>query len=157
MDGSASQTDTADSGLRYNVTGTRIVAALIDMVVIAALFVFMALAWGDVGKTTTNGSTSYHMYLWNGPFLLFLLAGFAYFFLFEGLFAATLGKIVLGLRIVDVDGSACSWTAVFIRNILRFIDGLPILYLVGLISVAVTEKKQRLGDMAAHTLVVRPR
>ena len=139
------------------MTGSRIVAALIDIVVITALFVIMALAWGDVSKTTNDGNTSYHIYLWNGPFLLFLVASFAYFVVLEGLIGATLGKLVMGLRVVDVDGSDCSWPAALIRNVLRFIDGLPIFYLVGLIAVAVNEKKQRLGDLAAQTLVVRVR
>jgi uncharacterized RDD family membrane protein YckC len=157
MDASVSQAETGEVALRYNVTGTRIVAALIDIAVIAAVFVMMALAWGDVGKSGNDGSSSFHVYLTGGPFLLFLVATFAYFVLFEGLLGATLGKIAAGLRVVDVDGSGCSWPAAFIRNVLRFIDALPVFYLVGLIAVAVNEKKQRLGDLAAKTLVVRAR
>jgi uncharacterized RDD family membrane protein YckC len=42
-----------------------------------------------------------------------------------------------------------------LRNVLRIVDFLPVLYLVGLVTVAVSQRNQRLGDLAAGTLVVR--
>ena len=86
-----------------------------------------------------------------------MLLQFAYFILFEAFFAATLGKMVMGLRVVKADGSPYSWSSVIVRNLLRFIDALPVFYLIGLITVAVSKRNQRLGDMAAGTLVVRAR
>ena len=59
----------------------------------------------------------------------------------------------MGLRVVKEDGGKLDWGASIIRNILRIIDGFAF-YLVGAIVVWVSKKKQRLGDMAAHTLVV---
>ena len=67
---------------------------------------------------------------------------------------ATLGKKAMGLKVVRENGEAMDWGAVIIRNLLRIIDGIAF-YLVGAIVVWVSKKRQRLGDMAAKTLVVR--
>jgi uncharacterized RDD family membrane protein YckC len=75
--------------------------------------------------------------------------------IFEGLIATTPGKLLMGLKVVKLNGERYDWRAVLLRNIIRIIDGAPILYIVGLISIAVTEKNQRLGDLAAGTVVVR--
>ena len=55
MDAQGSQTETAEAALQYNVTGTRIVAALLDTLVLAILFVVMAFAFGDTGKESSDG------------------------------------------------------------------------------------------------------
>ena len=73
----------------------------------------------------------------------------------ERVWAATLGKLIMGLTVVKVGGGLYGWKSVLLRNIFRIIDGLPIFYLLGFISVVATPKNQRLGDFAAGTLVVR--
>jgi uncharacterized RDD family membrane protein YckC len=68
---------------------------------------------------------------------------------------ASLGKMLLGIKVVREDtGEVPGVGAAVIRTLLRLIDGL-FAYLVGFIAVLVSAKRQRLGDMAAHTLVVR--
>lgn len=69
----------------------------------------------------------------------------------------TFGKAALGIRVVAVDGSPVSFLAAVIRNVLRVIDLLPGTYLVGTIAVLATDKNQRLGDLAANTIVVHQR
>lgn len=58
-------------------------------------------------------------------------------------------------------GQNCSWMglsgAATIRTILRIIDTLPVLYLVGIIVILLTERNQRVGDIVADTAVVRAR
>lgn len=157
MDAQIQEQELPQTSLQYKVVGTRIVAALIDIALFVVLFIVMSVLWGDTGTTSQNGTHNAHVYLTGGPLLLFFVIQFAYFLLLEGLFGATLGKIVTGLKVVAVDGSPVGWTAALIRNVLRFIDALPIFYLVGLIVVAISEKKQRLGDLAGQTLVVRAR
>ena len=66
-----------------------------------------------------------------------------------------MGKWIMGLRVVKLDGQPYGWWSVIGRNIIRVIDGLPVLYLVGIIVVALSLNKQRLGDMVAGTSVVR--
>ena len=149
---------TGSSGgpLDYKVTGRRIVAALLDLIPLVVLFFVMAAAFGDSGKTVDDGdTTTYSVRLDGGPFVLYILLTWAYFLIFEGFTARTPGKFLMGLKVVKLDGGRYDWKAVLVRNIVRFVDGLPFLYIVGLIAVAVTEKKQRLGDLAAGTTVVR--
>ena len=77
--------------------------------------------------------------------MLFLAGQLAYFVLLEGLLGATLGKLVMGLRVVKLDGSPYSWPAALIRNVLRFVDGLPVFYLVGLILWLLRRKSSDSG------------
>lgn len=67
----------------------------------------------------------------------------------------TLGKRLLGLRVVEATGLRLRPSQVVIRNLLRFIDMLPGLYLVGGACCVVNRRRQRLGDIAASTVVIR--
>ena len=156
MDIEPGPTGSSGGPLDYKVTGRRIVAALLDIIPLAVLFLVMAAAFGDFGNTVDEGETTTFSAGLNGwPLVLYLLLNFGYFVVFEGLAARTPGKFIMGLKVVKLDGGRYDWKAVLVRNVLRIIDGLPFLYIVGLIAVAVTEKNQRLGDLAAGTTVVR--
>lgn len=67
---------------------------------------------------------------------------------------ATPGKMLLRLAVLHQDGSPVGWTASILRNFLRFADFLPVAYGFGLVSMLVTRDFQRLGDLAAGTVVV---
>ncbi|HTI14190.1 MAG TPA: RDD family protein [Dictyobacter sp.] len=79
-----------------------------------------------------------------------------YFIILEGTMGATLGKKILGLKVVNQDGSPISWGASIIRNILRIIDWI-FCYILGAILIWTSSTRQRLGDRAAHTVVVKSR
>lgn len=90
---------------------------------------------------------------------IYLLIAFATFWLYNVLFevfnrGATPGKRALGLRVMNVNGTPVGWAGSTIRNLLRFVDFLPGVYLFGFISVYLSERFQRLGDLAAGTIVV---
>lgn len=67
----------------------------------------------------------------------------------------TFGKRLLRLRVADAHGLRLQGSQIFMRNVLRFFDMLPFFYLIGGVSCAVTAKAQRLGDIAANTVVIR--
>jgi len=67
----------------------------------------------------------------------------------------TVGKRVLRLRVVDAQGLRLQFNQVAVRNLVRFIDMLPLCYLVGGIACVLSKKAQRLGDLAANTVVIR--
>src|SRR5688572_18151972 len=67
----------------------------------------------------------------------------------------TFGKRMMRLRVVDAQGLRLKFSQVVIRNLLRFVDMLPVLYLVGGVACLLTRRAQRLGDFAANTIVVR--
>ncbi len=66
----------------------------------------------------------------------------------------TIGKRVMKLRVVDARGLRLNFSQIVLRNLLRFIDGLPVFYLVGGIAALLNRRGQRLGDLAADTLVI---
>jgi uncharacterized RDD family membrane protein YckC len=66
----------------------------------------------------------------------------------------TPGKRIAGVRIVTRSGGAPGTAALLIRNVFRLIDGLPMLYAVGLVTCFMTANRVRIGDMAAGTLLV---
>ena len=101
------------------------------------------------GQTTADGFN-----LTGLPAIVSFLIGIGYYLVMEATTGATLGKMALGLRDVRVDGGAISWGESAIRNVLRIVDGLFI-YLVAVILIATSAKRQRLGDRAADTIVVR--
>ncbi len=128
--------------------GRRAVAVIIDGILLFVVFYVLALA---TGNTNVEGFR-----MTGAPALGSFLIGFGYFIVMEATQGATIGKIAGGPPEVgeEQDGSAMDWGASIIRNLLRIIDGFAF-YLVGAIVVWVTKSKQRLGDLAAHTLVVR--
>ncbi len=79
-----------------------------------------------------------------------------YFFLMEGAFGRSLGKMLFRLRVIGAaDGGTCGWSRSFVRNLIRPIDMMILTPLPAMISIAVTSGSQRLGDLGGHTQVVR--
>ncbi|TAG09961.1 MAG: RDD family protein [Verrucomicrobia bacterium] len=91
---------------------------------------------------------------------IYLLIWFAldwfYPIVFEvGKHGATPGKLMLGLRVVQVSGAPITLGQAVIRNFMRFIDSMPFFtYGFGLASCVASQRFQRLGDLAAGTLVI---
>jgi uncharacterized RDD family membrane protein YckC len=134
-----------------DVTGRRIAAALIDAAIMGILLVVIAKAFGN------EQASSYSLWAETSgrPRTLFFLLAFAYFFGTELVWAQTLGKRVMKLRVVRADGTKAAAGPVFLRNVVRLVDWLPFLYVVGGITVFATgQRRQRLGDMAAKTKIV---
>lgn len=67
----------------------------------------------------------------------------------------TIGKRLLGLRVMDIRGLRLKGNQVIIRNLLRFVDSLPFFYFIGGTVSLFSRHAQRLGDIAANTIVVR--
>jgi uncharacterized RDD family membrane protein YckC len=128
---------------------SRLAASIVDSTVIT-------LAWLSLTITMEGSLFPNFESLTNTSSDIYVaLLAFAYYFVCEGLFAATIGKAVLKLRVYTKDGELCSFSASFKRNILRFVDWLPILYVVGGLTILITSKRQRIGDMLARTIVSR--
>ena len=67
----------------------------------------------------------------------------------------TVGKKLFRLRVIDAEGMRLQFNQIVTRNLLRFVDALPACYFVGGLSCILTRHCQRLGDIAANTVVVR--
>lgn len=134
--------------------GDRALAQVVDGLIGVALFYFVGMALGSrFGITTESGFA-----LSFGPALLLVgivaVVMFAYFVLAEAMSGATLGKFVAQIKVENGTGQRITLRASAIRNLMRLIDALGF-YLLGAISVIVTGRNQRLGDLAAGTVVVR--
>lgn len=121
----------------------RVNAAIVDCLILGAI------GWGLVaalGAATFSGDA----------ILLILAVQFLYFFILEVGTGQTLGKRVMNVRVVALDGSAVTMRMCAIRNVLRFIDVLPLWYASGLLSLIRTgrSRRQRIGDVVAGTTVV---
>ena len=135
-----------------NVTAPRLAAALIDIVVLTGLLVIMAATVG----TFRVGSSGFDFFVGGWWFLVYLALLLLYYFALETLTGQTVGKLLLGVRVQRTDGSRPSAAAIAGRTVLRLIDWLPLLYLVGFIAMMATgTRRQRLGDLAANTAVTR--
>lgn len=131
--------------------GSRMAATMVDtaiqVAIQIALFVLL-IGLGERGSALGIALFS----------LLSFLAFFGYGVLFETLASGrTPGKRVTGLRVIRSGGRPVGFTASAVRNLVRLIDFLPFLYAVGIASILFSARNQRLGDIAAGTLVVRER
>ena len=90
--------------------------------------------------------------------LVTFVAVLGYDILFEVLASGrTPGKRLNGMRVVRAGGQPVGFVTSAIRNVLRVVDFLPFAYVIGATAILATAKNQRLGDVAAGTLVVRDR
>lgn len=88
--------------------------------------------------------------------ILYFIVWIGYGIFFEWIWRGqTPGKRLFGMRVMDVEGLRLQFSQVAIRNILRAVDALPAFYLLGGIVCCLNTKCQRLGDIAANTIVVR--
>jgi uncharacterized RDD family membrane protein YckC len=126
----------------------RFVAYLVDQLLVVLLILAMVVA----ALFLTLGSAA-----GLGPALvgLFLLT-WGYGAFCEGIFnGQTLGKYLLGLRVVSQRGVPITGAQAVLRNLVGTVDGLiPFFFQLGLASMIVSRRFQRLGDLAAGTIVV---
>ncbi len=143
-----------EMGTEKDVVLQRIVAYIIDMVIVGIVGIalsFTGLIFGSVVGRISAGVGVTTIILFGFLSLAFMLF---YAFLLEGYWGQTLGKKIMGIVVVKEDGSPCTYEASIVRNLLRIIDTLPQLYIAGFIVIALTDKRQRIGDRLANTIVV---
>ncbi len=128
---------------------TRFLAWAIDIGCISAVMTVLGMAMRLLDLISLDLSRAVSI-------LVFFAAQIGYGFLCEWLWRGqTVGKRLLRLRVVDAYGLRLQFSQVVIRNLLRFVDMLPAFYLVGGVAALVNARCQRLGDLAANTVVVR--
>ena len=141
--------------------GSRFLAVFIDsilqtvalIVVITALVLLLA----SVPSPAVSAPVTAHSQAWAAAVIIFMLflAYWGYFSLFEGLWRGqTPGKRLFKLRVIKDTGRQITFVEAMARNLLRVVDALPTMYLIGIITVLCNKERKRLGDLAAGTLVV---
>jgi uncharacterized RDD family membrane protein YckC len=136
--------------------GSRVGAAFVDALILGFVLVVMFVAFAVIGFSDISADV-FTLILGIGAVLGFSVL-FGYYLLFETLNSGrTPGKAALGIRVIRVDGTPLGFGAVAIRTLLRLVDLLPAFYAAGIVSILVTARNQRLGDLAAGTVVIRDR
>lgn len=136
--------------------GSRFTAALVDSLLQVALMVAAGVLL--VGTQFVTGGSLGGGWTVAVFFVVAFLILFGYHTFFEVLASGrTPGKRWTGLRVVRVGGHPVTFTASAVRNVVRLVDWLPSGYVIGATAILVTPRNQRLGDIAAGTLVVRER
>lgn len=138
--------------------GSRFIAVLIDtllwfagLFVLVLLFSLLAPAIAAFNKISAQWALAVVI------FLVFLF-NWGYFTLFEAFWnGRTPGKKIAKIRVIQRSGRPIGVFESMARNFIRYIDQVPFCYAVGVIAMFATKQHQRLGDLAAGTLVVQDR
>ncbi len=134
------------------VVGRRIGAALVDIALMAVLFVVLGLALG--AGESSDGQVA--IMLEGAEALLYGALVLLYYFATEASSGRTVGKRLLGLEVVGRDGTPASTGSIAARTLLRVVDSLPALYLLGFLVMLATPRKQRIGDSSPAPSSRRP-
>jgi uncharacterized RDD family membrane protein YckC len=125
----------------------RFVAYLIDLAILVGLVIgaFVAALLLSLGSSSSLGPA----------LVAYFLLSWGYGAFFEGFFnGQTPGKRALGLRVISERGVPITGAQAILRNLVGTVDGLvPFCYLLGLSSMLASPRFQRLGDLAAGTIV----
>jgi uncharacterized RDD family membrane protein YckC len=138
--------------------GSRFIALMVDYLIWIAGFAVLALAThyflpgiGAFSRISAQWAVAIRIFI-------FFLLNWGYFTFFEAFWGGkTPGKRVARIRVIQCSGRAIGLFESMARNLIRYVDQFPLFYAVGVIAVFATRQHQRLGDLAAGTLVVRDR
>ncbi|HTM23885.1 MAG TPA: RDD family protein [Vicinamibacterales bacterium] len=138
--------------------GSRFLALAFDTLLQAVVTVVLIVILLIAGTIVPASFTSASPWLMAGLLVGWFIVYAGYFALFESMWTGqTPGKRLVGLRVIDVSGRPLSVYSAILRNVIRIIDQVPGIYAVGILSVLITRRQQRLGDLAAGTVVVHER
>ncbi|MGZ4908024.1 MAG: RDD family protein [Halobacteriota archaeon] len=152
-----------EAGMRYQGVAIRFVAILIDAIILGIITGIITTPFNTPSSISVTNTTGIPMVTTTpNPLaavgaIISAVISFAYYVLLQGAYSQTVGKMAVKIKVIREDGSKISYTDAAIRTILLLIDAIPyvIPYLLGAILIWTSDKKQRLGDRAAHTVVVK--
>ena len=143
----------------YQGVAIRFVAILIDTIIIAIIGGILSVPFNALAVITSSASGTVTVSPASAVGGLVSLAVFVlYFTLLEGHYGQTVGKMAVKIKVVrEADGAQIDYSEAAVRTILRFLDLIPYIipYLLGATLIWSSDKKQRLGDRVARTVVVK--
>jgi uncharacterized RDD family membrane protein YckC len=127
---------------------TRFVAWLVDLGCVIGLLMLLNFVLSLLTLFSATIAVAFYLL---GYFVISIGYGITFEWAWRG---QTVGKRIFRLRVVDAEGMKLQFNQIVVRNLLRFVDSLPLLYFVGGLTCWFNSKCQRLGDIAANTSVV---
>lgn len=131
--------------------GTRAAAWVLDLLVMATMITTVAIVVSLAGAALASLANVIMLVV---SFLVLWWYGTLFEWAWRG---QSLGKRVLGLRVLQQNGLRITFAQAVIRNLVRVVDMLPFSYLVGGASLLIDARARRLGDLAAGTIVIQER
>ena len=132
---------TPNLGTERDIVSKRITALLLDVVIITVLLGIAtnaAFAFWDPLEFVVAAVVA----------VVGAVLAFVYFILFEARYGQTIGKMVMDIVVIGEDDGSISYREATTRTLLRPLD------VIGFVAIYFTDRKQRLGDLAADTVVV---
>ena len=161
--------------IEYASLGWRFTAVLVDTAVLVSIWVVLlmadmvvlmgrssidpkdAAAAQQLGQEISQKIISQQLGNSSVLFYVILFASlFIYYLVLEAIFKASIGKLVCGMRVTMADGSPATGAAIVVRNLIRVPEAM-FFYIPSGMSCGASPHRQRLGDYAAHTVVIRRR
>ena len=144
-------------GLHFEVAGvgSRFLAILIDTIIQTVTGIIAALVLILVSAVLGQGAASSVWIIAIGVFGAFLLL-YGYFAIFEILWnGQTPGKKIIGIRVIKESGRPLTPAETIGRNLMRIVDQMPAMYAIGLVTMFLSNRNKRLGDLVAGSIVIR--
>lgn len=134
----------------------RLWAFVIDVVFFCILFFPITYLYkGTWLMMASDHDWQWGMVVFDPICLVFLIFIFCYFIFLEGLTGYTVGKKIMKIKVVNEKGKTIGLVKSCIRNILRMVDGLPALNILGIYLILTTPENTRFGDKIAHSKVIQ--
>lgn len=144
--------------MRYAGLMKRFLALVIDFALFSAVFFpITRIAKGVWIMSASDHRWSSGLFITDPLCFIFLAAIILYFVLMEAYLGVTLGKKIVGIRVAGIGGEKPGLTKSVVRNVLRAIDSLPALNILGVALILSSDENARLGDRLAGTRVVNIR
>jgi uncharacterized RDD family membrane protein YckC len=141
---------------QYAGLGPRFLALMVDFLIFCVLFFPITRIFKGVWIMSSADHLWGYGWLVTDPLCItFLLIMVLYFILLEGLTGFTIGKKVAGLRVIGTHGDRPGLRRATVRNLLRIVDALPALNILGIVLIARSPERTRFGDRVANTRVIR--
>jgi uncharacterized RDD family membrane protein YckC len=146
--------------LRFKIAGigSRATAQVIDWFILGLInftIFFIAIKLQD----SFIGDIAYFSeYMWAFIIVVFFVLTWGYFAFLEFFNSGrTIGKWLMGIRVIQDNGQSITFLSAFLRNVLRIVDFLPGMYLLGMIMIFAHPKHKRIGDLVGGTMVIYER
>lgn len=140
---------------KYAGLGVRFSALLFDLILFCIVFFPVTYLTKGVWVMSSTDHQWVDGWFVSDPLCVaFFLIMVAYFVCLEGYLGFTVGKYILGLRVISVDGGRPGIKKGIVRNVMRIVDGLPALNIIGVLSIIGSKECARIGDVVANTRVV---
>ena len=139
----------------YAGVGRRFLALAADFIFLSMVFFpITRIVKGVWVMSREDHLWGYGWFITDPLCITFLFIIFLYFVLLEGALGATIGKRLLGLRVVRLDGQTPGMLRALVRNLLRAVDALPAFSILGVVLIVLSPEKARFGDRIAETRVI---